>query len=225
MKISVFLRNYATRVAIIAAVVALILFIPASLTASTALRVFLIVCILLLLGGGGVLLFWSNRRNGPQVNYFLYDRRRARSRRYHELDVDVVQDAMGYYLHPFAQDQSLLWKELPKELLLQLDAQTQFKPLVTYRLLYALAECEAGQIYKIFSEAQEQTVTYLCHAIGDIGDNEMADFIYHLKRKRLNDHERVVQFFQKNKQRFAVRALRYVEQNFDLFYVLKSKFK
>ena len=61
MKISVFLRNYATRVAIIAAVVALILFIPASLTASTALRVFLIVCILLLLGGGGVLLFWSRK--------------------------------------------------------------------------------------------------------------------------------------------------------------------
>ena len=95
MKISVILRNYATYIAMAAAVVALALFIPASLTASTVLRVFLIIFIVLLLGAGGALLYLRGRFNGPQVHFFLYDRRRARSRRYSELDGDAVQDAMA----------------------------------------------------------------------------------------------------------------------------------
>ncbi len=225
MKISSFLRNYATRLAFLLAFVALILFIPASLTASIGLRIFLIVLIVLMLGGGVALLFWGSRRNGPQVHYFLYDRRRARSRRYHEMDADTVQDAMAYYLHSFTQEPLSLWREIPKPLLLQLDAQPQFRPLVTYRLLYLLSECDAERIYEIFSAASGSAVTYHCRAIGDAGDSEMADFIYHLKQKRIGDKERVVQFFQKNKQCFAVRALRCVERDFDLFYVSKSKFK
>ena len=225
MKISAFLRNYATRFAILPAIVALILFIPASLTVSLGLRIFLIVLIVLLLGGGVALLLWGSRRNGPQVHFFLYDRRRARSRRYQDLDADAVQDAMAYYLLPFAEEPLSLWREIPKPLLLQLEAQPQFRALVTYRMLYTLAEREAEEIYEVFSTASADVVTALCHAIGNVGDNEMADFIYHLKRKRIADRERVVQFFLKNKQRFAVRALRCVERDFDLFYVPKSKFK
>lgn len=225
MKISVILRNYATYIAALVAVVALILFIPASLTASTVLRVFLIIFIVLLLGGGGTLLFLCSRHHGPQVHFFLYDRRRGRSRRYNELDGEVVQDAMAYYLEPFSKEPLSFWRELPKPLLLQLDAQTQFRPLVTYRLLYLLSACNAEQVYQIFAGANERVVTYLCHAIGDEGDNEMADFIYHLKKKCIADRERVVQFFQKNQQRFAARALLCVQRNFELFYVPKSKFK
>ena len=178
-----------------------------------------------MLGAGGALLYLRGRVNGPQVHFFLYDRRRARSRRYHELDGIAVQDAMGFYLKEFAKDQISLWRELPKPLLSQLDAQSQFKPLVTYRLLYVLAEADAERIYRTFSEANDRVVTYLCHAIADEGDNEMADFVYHLKNKRIEDRERVVQFFQKNKQRFAARALKCVERNFELFYVPKSIFK
>ena len=225
MKISVFLRNYATRFAFIAAIVALILFIPAALTESIVLRVFLIILIVLFLCGGVALLFWGTQRHGPQVHYFLYDRRRSRSRRREELDAEVVQDAMAYYLRPLTQEPLSLWRELPKPFLLELEAQAQFAPLVTYRLLFLLSECGAEQIYTIFSKAKGSVVTYLCRAIGDAGDHEMADFIYHLKHKRIEDRERVVQFFQKNKQHFATRALRYVEQNFELFYVPKSKFK
>lgn len=225
MKISVILRNYATHIASLMALVALVLFIPASLTSSTVLRVFLIIFIVLLLGGGGVLLFLRSRHNGPRVHFFLYDRRRGRSRRYDELDAEAVQDAMAYYLSPFTKDATSLWRVIPKALLMQLDAQTQFRPLVTYRLLYLLSACDEEQIYQTFSQANERVVGYLCRAIGEEGDNEMADFVYHLKQKRICDRERVVQFFQKNKQRFAARALLCVERNFDRFYVSKNIFK
>ncbi len=223
MKISAFLRNYATHIAVLSAIVAFILFIPASLTASTALRVFLIILILLCLGSGVTLLFLGNHQHGSRLHYFLYDRRRARSRRREELNVDVVQDGVAYYLQPFAKEPLSLWRGLPKSLWLQLDAQEQFRPLVTYRLLYLLAECDGSQICEVFDGADMSVVTYLCRAIADVGDSEMADFIYHLKRNYSTDAERIVSFFQKNKQRFAKRALRCVERDFDLFYVSKSK--
>ena len=222
MKTSSFLRSYATRLALLAAATAFSLFIPASLTTSQVLRVFLIILILLCLGCGAVLLFLGNQSQGGRLHYFLYDRRRARSRHRDELNADVVLDAMSSYLAPFTKDLLSLWSKLPKILLFQLDAQEQFRPLVTYRLLRALSECDEEQIFEVFGKADRSVVTYLCCAIADAGDSEMADFVYHLWQSCKTKEERVVSFFQKNKQRFAARALRYVERNFDLFYVPKS---
>lgn len=222
MKISSFLRIYATRLALLVAIVAFSLFIPASLTTSQAVRVFLIILILLCLSCGAALLFWGNQGQGGKLHYFLYDRRRARVRRRDELNADVVQDAMSAYLQPFAKDPLSLWNKLPRPLLLQLDAQEQFCPLVTYHLLYVLSTCDGERICEVFDRADKATLTYLCHAIAQAGDSEMADFIYHLWQSCKGKEEKIVSFFQKNKQRFAARALRLVERDFDLFYVPKS---
>ena len=218
-----FLRNYATRIAVLAAIIALILFVPAALTESTALRVFLIVVILVLLGAGIILLAVGNRRAGGEVHFFLYDRRRGRVRRRDELTVEVEQDALEYYLHPLVEDPLTLWQSFPQPLRLELEAQPHFRALVMYRMLYVLSDCEAEQIWEIFTGADARIVPYLCRVIGEAQDREMADFIYHLKQNAHADRERTTVFFQKNKRCFAARALRFVERNFDAFYVSQDK--
>lgn len=223
MKISAFLRANATRLAFLCAIVAFMLFIPATLTSSVGLRIFLILFIALLLLGGGALLFLGNKRNVGRIHFFLYDRRRGRFYRREELTADIIQDAMSLYLRSFVGDEIELWKEIPKPLRLQLEGEEQFLPLVTYHMLTLLSTREPQEALAIFGEASEQTVFYLCRAISECGDSEMADYIYHLKKNFQNEEERIALFFQKNKRAFASRTLRYTERHFEEFYVAKSR--
>lgn len=218
-----FLRNYATRLAFICAIVALLLFIPASLTVSTSLRTFLIVMIVMLLLGGAILLFCGNRRNVGQVHYFLYDRRRDLFYKEEDLTPEIIQDAIDYYLRDFTENELALWKELPKPLCLQLEGEEQFRPLVMYRMLSILSAQDPDVAMTAFGEASEHTVTYLCRALSDAEDSELADYIYHLKKHFENEKERIRFFFPKNKRTFANRVMRYVERHFDDFYVPRSR--
>ena len=223
MKIGSFLRNNATRLALVCAIAAVLLFVPAALTVSVALRAFLIVVIVLLLLCGGVLVFWGNRRGVGRIHYFLYDRRRCRYYQREELNADIIQDAMAHYLQGFLNEEISLWKEIPKPLRLQLEGEEQFAPLVAYRMLTLLSACEPQDALAIFGRAGEQTVTYLCRAISECGDSELADYIYHLKKNFATEQERIALFFVKNKRTFAARILRYVDRHFDEFYVAKSR--
>lgn len=218
-----FLRTYATKIAVLLAIVALLLFVPAAMTASVGMRAFLIVLILCLLGAGVILLALGNRRGGNEVHFFLYDRRRGRIRRRGELTEEIVQDALAYYLQPLISDPLTLWQAFPKPLRLELEAQPHFRVPVMYRMLYLLSEQEERRIFEIFFEADEHIVTYLCHVLGDAQDRELADFIYHLKKNCRAERERTIAFFQKNQGCFAARALRFVERHFEEFYVPKNK--
>jgi hypothetical protein len=223
VKIGDFLKNYAKRLAFAFALAAFLLFIPAALTSYAGLRVFLIVLIVLLLLSGGALVFYGNRRHAGRVHFFLYDRRRSRYYQREELTPEIVGDAMAYYLQPFSAQELDLLKRIPKPLRLQLDGEEQFRPLVTYRMLALLAMRDPQDALAIFGAADEQSVIYLCRAIGDCGDSEMADYIYHLKKNFETEQERIALFFQKNKRTFAARTMRYVERHFDEFYVARSR--
>ena len=223
MKIGDFLKSYATKLTFLCALVAFLLFIPAALTASAGLRVFLIILIVLLLLGGGVLLFFGNRQGAGKLHYFLYDRRRSRFYRREELTPDIIQDAMTYYLRDFVEEEIDLWRDIPKPLRLQLEGEEQFRPLVMYRMLTLLSVRDPNEALAIFGDAEEQVVIYLCRAIKECGDGEMADYIYHLKKNFATEQERIALFFQKNKRTFATRIMRYVDRHFDEFYVTKSR--
>ena len=116
-----------------------------------------------------------------------------------------------------------LWQDIPKPLRIQLEGEPHFRPLVMYRMLFMLSEQESTHALAIFGAASEQVVTYLCRVIGEAGDREMADYIYHLKKNFTAERERVSVFFSKNTRVFASRTLRYTNQHFDDFYVAKSR--
>lgn len=223
MKMVDFIKNYAKRLAFVLAIAAFLLFIPAALTASVGLRTFLIVVIVLLLESGGVLLFYGNRNHSGQIHFFLYDPRKNTLHRREELTAEIIGDAMAYYLHPFAAEEVDLFQEIPHSLRTRLEGEEQFRPLVTYRLLTLLSSRTSEDALAIFAAADEQAIIYLCRAISECGDGEMADYIYHLKKNFESEQERIALFFRKNKRVFAARTMRYVERHFDEFYVARSR--
>ena len=221
MKTRQFIKEYASRLSFLLASVSLLLFIPACLTESRGLRAFLAALIVALLCAGGVLLFLANRKKSNTVHYFLYDHRRNKLREREELTSESVQDSTDRYLRPFTEDPVSLFADIPKPLRLQLQAQPQFRPLVMYRMLYALSQLAAEDIYPIFLSADVRAISYLCRALSDCKDTQMSDHIYHLKKNAESEQERICSFFKKNAECFANRSLRYVERNFDAFYVEK----
>lgn len=220
MKKGAFLKLYATRLAFFLAVAALLLFISASLTQSTAWRVFLLIVTAFLLLAGGILLFLSSQRFCG-VHYFLFDRRRKKSEPREELSAETVFDGIAYYLRPFLEDPLSLWHEIPKPLRLQLEGEPQFRPLVAFYMLYLLSGCDEDKAFEHFLKADERTITFVCAAIGEGGDQEMADYVYHLKKR--GDRDRICVFFKRNGAVFAARALRFVDRHFEEFYVKKQR--
>lgn len=224
MKANKLIKEYGSRLAFLCATVAVLLFIPACLCNSTGLRAVLVIAILGLLFAGGVLLYRSNKQKGGTVHYFLYDRRRGRSLSREELNADMIRDGIAYYLRPYTVSVLELWSEIPKPLRLQLEAEPQFRPLVIYRMLGALAEEEEQDALPIFLAADERAVAYLCRTLADCGDAEMADYIYHLKKNAPREAERIAAFFKKNARCLAQRPMHYVERNFEMFYTEKARF-
>ena len=212
-----FMADHAKLLASILAIVALLLFIPAAMTESTGLSIVLIVAIVLLLAGGIVLIYLGHRANAAIINYFLYDAEQQKKIPRHELSFELVEKGLQLYLEEYIDDPVLLWDEIPQPLRMRLGDEPQFRPLIAYRMLYALSDLGTREICVIFSGADERTVTYICRALADAGDSEMADFLFDLKGK--GGEKKIVGFFAKNRTRFEERMLGFVKANlreFDL---------
>lgn len=227
MKWKHFIKEYASRLALLCAALALFLFIPASLSKGKNPAVFglSVTGMVLLILGGGVLLIIAGRYRGNTVHYFLYDYRRKKKRPHDALNADNVQDAIDFYLRPYVSDSPLsLFTDIPKPLRLQLEAEPWFRPLIMYRMLLALSDCTAEEIMTVFGESDIRAVTYLCRTLSSCGDTKTADTVYHLRQNVAREAERVAPFFKGSREAFATRSVRYIEQNFDRFYVEKSRF-
>ncbi len=226
MKKNQFFKEYGSRLAFLAATIALLLFIPAGLTKLSGLRIFLIVSIALLLLCGAVLLYLSGKFNikGKEVHYFLYDRRRKKSLPRESLSQELINDGVSFYLFDYIEDPLSLFTEFPKSLRLQLEGEPQFRVLIMYHILQLLAKKDATEILLIFSQADMRAISYLCRSLSECGDEELADYIYRLKRNAQTEAGRIPLFFKKNERRFATRAVKYVEQNFERFYTDSSRF-
>ncbi len=217
------LYDYGSRLALLCAALALLLFIPACVTESTGLRVFLIIVIVLLLGGGGTVLFLSTRGEGNRLHYFLYDKATKRSIPREELTAKVINARTTQYLQPFSRSPLSLWENLPDSLKMRLEAQPAYGPLVMYSMLSALANCPDRHVAQLFAKADPKVVSYLCNTIGNAGDGELADYIFELKKKAGENANRVSVFFKKNAPTFSARSVHYVQKNFERFYVNKAE--
>ncbi len=226
MKAKRFIKEFGSRLAFFCAALALLLFIPAGLTQNATLRVLLGICILLLLIGGCVLLYLSGRYNGrgKTVHYFLYDHRRKTVLPRETLSEETVGEAIDRYVSEYCEDTLSLLGEVPKPLRMQLDMEPQFRPLVAYRVFSLLACGAQADVLSLFLAADSRAIAYFCRTLSECGDTELADYIYRLKRNAERESGRIPLFFQKNQRRFATRALHFVEQNFDKYYVDTVRF-
>ena len=214
-----FLAEYAKHLASVLAVLALILFIPAGVTQSLGLRIFFIVLIVLLLCGGITLLYLGHKAASKILNYFLYDAEHQKKIPKHELSFELIEKGISLYLEEYVDDAVLLWEEIPQKLRMRLGDEPQFRPLVAYRMLYALSDLSPRDVRVVFEGADDRTVSYLCRSLADVGDKQMADFLFDLKKKGEETTTKVVGFFRKNRTLFEERMLRFVKEHlreFDL---------
>lgn len=223
MKKNKFLLTYAVRLATLCAVLALVLFIPASMTESNGLRIFLIVWIALLGTVGCVFLYLAQRQKGERYHYFLYDHRRRKVLPKSELSADLIREGMDRYLSSYTEDVASLWNDIPKRLRIQLEGDAAFRPLVAYRMLLELSGREPEDILSRFKDADDRAVGYLCRAIRDGGDADMADFIFDLKKNSRREQTRIPGFFRKNHRFFEESMLYYTERNMGAFYMDKAR--
>ena len=219
MNLKKILKDYGSRLALLAAAIALILFIPASLTDSTGLRAFLIIMVVLLLGCGGTILFFATKLQSLKKHYFLYDSRTGQSISREALNETIVQERINAYLKGFDRSALSLWESIPDSLSAALSRDTAYGPLVMYRMLAALAGCPERHIIMLFTKSNPDVVSYLCRTIGKSGDKELADYILTLKKTANTSNANISAFFKKNAERFSARALHYVQKNFDSYYV------
>lgn len=226
MKKNHFLKEYGSQVAFFAAAVALALFVPAGLTNFAGVRIFIIICIASLLLFAAVLLYTGGKFSvkSKEVHYFLYDRRRKKNLSRSALCEELITEGMQFYLQDYVEDPLSLYVEFPKPLRLQLEGEPQFRVLIMYHVLRLLSQESATRIQELFEEADLRAISYLCRSLSDCGDEELADYIYRMKRNIGAEAERVSLFFKKNERRFSARSLRYVEQNFGRFFVDLSRF-
>ena len=226
MKKNHFSKEYGSQLAFLAAAVALVLFVPAGLTELAGLRIFLVISIVFFLLCSAVLLFVSGKFSvkSKEVHYFLYDRRRKKSLSRDSLSQELIDDGMSFYLSHYVEDPLSLFGEFPKPLRLQLEGEPQFRVLIMYHILQLLSQKDADEIKEIFTAADERAISYLCRSLSECKDEELADYIYRLKRNAQTEVGRIPLFFKKNERRFATRAIKYVEQNFDRFFVDLSRF-
>ena len=214
-----FLAEYAKHLASVLAVLALILFIPAGVTQSLGLRIFFIVLIVLLLCGGITLLYLGHKAASKILNYFLYDAEHQKKIPKHELSFELIEKGISLYLEEYVDDAVLLWEEIPQKLRMRLGDEPQFRPLVAYRMLYALSDLSPRDVRVAFEGADDRTVSYLCRSLADVGDKQMADFLFDLKKKGEETTTTGVGFFRKNRTLFEERMLRFVKEHlreFDL---------
>ncbi len=224
MDIIKFIKEYGTRVAVIVTAIALLLFIPAGLAKSTLLSVFLIVLIVLFLAAAMAPLFLAKKEHLGDVHFFLYHPETRRTMPRNALSEKLLRERVSFYLSAFGRTPLSLWDEIPKELRVELSVEPQFRPVLAYSMLLALSDCKEEQIATIFEQADVRAVSYACKALSDAGDGDLANYLFTLKTEKSANAVVVTPFFKKNAPRFSVRAISYIQKNFDEFYVEKSRF-
>lgn len=223
MKKNQFFFEHGLHLATCCAVIGLLLFIPASTTRVLGLRIFLGILITLLLVAGVSFLYLSYRAKKERVHYFLYDRRRKLNLPMSELSPVLIQEKIDDYLSEYTDSVESLWQEIPKKLRLQLEANRQFLPLISYRMLLDLSEKDASELTDVFENSDNRAVGYICRAIRDAGDTDLADYIFQLKKNIEESRARIPAFFHKNKRLFEERMLRFVECHMSDFYMDQTK--
>ena len=223
MKERKFLFAHASHLATACAILSLVFFVPATVSQNKGLGIFFYMISAVLLVAGGVILYLSHRAKGARINYFLYDRQRELFLSKKDLSFDVVNEGVESYLSDYVEQVVDLWSEIPKNLRMQLDVDVAFRPLIAYRMMLELSERGAEEILPRFLKADERIIAYLCRAIKEGGDRDMADYVFELKRHVDRDRDRVSVFFRKNRRGFQERMLRYTERHINDFYVDKKR--
>ncbi|MBO5355307.1 MAG: hypothetical protein J6B09_04490 [Clostridia bacterium] len=223
MKKNQFFFEHGLHLATVCAVLGLLLFIPASMTPVLGLRIFFGILVAICLAVGVVFLYLSHHAKKERVHFFLYDQEKGSNLPMSALTPELIQEKTDAYLSEYTDSIIGLWQDIPKKLRLRLETDTQFLPLISYRMLLELSFRDASELLSVFEKADIRAVGYVCRAVRDAGDGELADYIFQLKKNIEENRARIPAFFHKNKRLLEERMLRFVECHIGDFYMDQAK--
>ena len=207
-------------IALLSLVAAVIVLISAAGTDAAYKKVLLRIssALFFIMTGLALYYLYLSRENDP--NFFLYDRTLRKNIAVEQLDFDLVNERMDFYLSLISDSGEQLWQGT---VLSKSDGafgrEGVYRPLVAYKMLYDLTQANDDMQWGLLECADVTTIRLLTRALKQGGDVDMAQAIVDLyKGENALEGENLRDFLVGNQKYLRSRMLRYVKQHLDYFY-------
>ncbi len=171
-----------------------------------------VICLLLAVEIGYFALLTSDSK----PNYFLYNSQTKRNISVQKLTFEAVDARMNKFLGRYAASEGAVWNDRILDNP-YLEIPVEFAPLVAYKLLYGLAERDSEAGWKILANASDDTVKYICKAIGHANDTVFANTISAKMAEKPVNMKLIRDYLVKNKRYIKARMMKYVIDNIEKF--------
>ncbi len=157
-----------------------------------------------------------------KANFFLLDRNSGRNISISELDFDMVNSKMDFYMTLVANDPFELWQG--DAMLVKFrdndrsEAVRAYLPVVIYKMLYDLSCDEDVNVWDAFLAADKEVLTFVCKILERLGDAEISKVLLRLYSPRKDYSENIRACICANTEFFKARMLGYVRRNIEKFY-------
>lgn len=149
-------------------------------------------------------------------NYFLFNPKTNRNMAPQKLTFQIINVRMNRYLSTFASSEGKIWTDgvLDNP---SLEMDEAFKPLVSYKLLFDLAERDFDAGWRCFDLASDATVEFICSALDFSGDAELAKNLRDFKSVKPTNMKYVRDYLVANRKYLQSRMFGYTVDNIDKF--------
>lgn len=180
-------------------------------TPATIILVIVAVCCLALALELGYL-FLLNKN--AKANYFLYDSSTKTNVSVSKLSFAVVNARTGRYLSHFASSEGKIWND---RVLDTAEIDSEFAPLVAYKLLFSLADKDSEAGWNCLENASSKTVVFICEAMNANSDYELSNNFGKMMAEKPLNMPMIRDYLVRNKKYIQNRMLKYVVENIELF--------
>ena len=196
----------------ILAVVAALVAILADLNTPAAiiLGIVAVCCLALAVELGYLFLLNKNAK----ANYFLYDSATKRNVSVNKLSFAVVNARTGRYLSHFATSEGKIWNE---RVLDTAEIDSEFAPLIAYKLLFSLADKDVDAGWKCLENASSKTIVFICESLNANSDFEFSNNFGKMMAEKPLNMPMIRDYLVRNKKYMQNRMLKYVVENINLF--------
>ena len=156
--------------------------------------------------------FLLNKDAAP--NYFLYDPATKKNVPLTKLNFPVVNARTTRYLSNFAGSEGKIWNE---RVLDNVDIDSQFKPLVAYKLLHSLAEKDVQDGWNCLENASSKTIVFICDALNATEDYEFSTNFGKMMAEKPLNMPMIRDYLVRNKKYMQNRMVKYVSEHIELF--------
>ena len=181
-------------------------------------RVLEIVISVLMLLLSGLAVFYRVITRDADPNFFLFDRTKRRNIPVENLNFDIVNERMSFFLTMVCQTVEQLWTGDVLESDRKLGFRRVYRPLVAYKMLYDLADKDEDSYWALLYSASPATLNSLCSALEQGGEREMVKAFRYITENYRDNPEKIKDFVCGNMRYIRGRMLGYIKRNIELFY-------